>query len=178
MTAGGDGAATPSSAVAGDPAVAARLATGSLDDVPLEVLRERLRLPLHDHLGLRLTGLRPVVVELPLGEHTRTWAGLLHGGALATLVDVAGNVAVATGGTVDITRYGLVTIRAEVDFRAQPTGGVVRAEAEVTDAGRRTAASRCVVTDDAGRVVGRAVITSRLVPRRGLTGTGLAGAGC
>lgn len=179
MTAGGARADRSSAAaVAGDPETAARLAVGGLDDVPLEVLQENLRLPLHDHLGLRLVGLRPVVAELPLGEATRTRAGPLHGGALATLVDVAANVAMATGGTVDVTRYGLVTVRAEIDFRAEPRGDVVRAQAELLEADRRSARSRCVVTDDAGRVVGRAVVTSRLVPRRGVARTGLEGAGC
>lgn len=168
----------PDPSPAGDPAVAARLAEGSLADVPLEVLQAGLRLPLHDHLGLELTGLRPVVVELPLTDRSRTQAGPLHGGALATLVDVAGNVAVATSGAVDVSRYGLVTVRAEIDFRAQPTGERVRAEAEVVEVGRRSARTECVVRDDAGRVVGRATLTTRMLPRAGLPGTGLAGAGC
>lgn len=174
----GDGARAGAPAVVGDGEVAARLARGDLADVPLAVLREGLRLPLHDYLGLVLAGLRPVVVELPLTERTRTRAGPLHGGALATLVDVAGNVAVATGGALDVTRYGVVTGRAEIDFRAQPGGEVVRARAEVLEVGRRTATTECVVTDDAGRVVGRATVTSRLVPHRGVAGTGLDGARC
>lgn len=176
MSADGTRAGAPP--VAGDREVAEQLSRGDLADVPLSVLQEGLRLPLHDYLGLVLAGLRPVVVELPLTERTRTRAGPLHGGALATLVDVAGNVAVATGGAVDVTRYGVVTVRAEVDFRAQPRGDVVRARAVVLEAGRRTARSECVVTDDAGRVVGRATVTSRLVPHRGVAGTGLEGAGC
>ncbi|CCG01199.1 PaaI family thioesterase [Blastococcus saxobsidens] len=171
-------AGTGGPAVVGDRDVAARLAGGDLPDVPLAVLQEGLRLPLHDYLGLVLAGLRPVVVEMPLTERTRTRAGPLHGGALATLVDVAGNVAVATGGALDVTRYGLVTVRAEIDFRAQPDGEAVRATAEVLEVGRRTACSECAVTDDAGRVVGRAVVTSRLVPHRGVAGTGLDGPRC
>ncbi|TFV63989.1 PaaI family thioesterase [Geodermatophilus sp. DF01-2] len=164
--------------VAGDPQVAARLGRGTLEDVPLEVLQAGLRLPLHDHLGLELTGLRPVVVELPLTERSRSLAGPLHGGVLATLVDVAANVAVATSGAVDVTRYGLVTVRAEIDFRAQPSGTRVRAEARVAEVGRRTARTECVVTDDGGRTVGRAAITTRMLPRAGVPGTGLAGAAC
>lgn len=167
-----------SDGVAGNAELAGRLARGELDDVPLEVLQAGLQLPLHDLLGIELVGLHPVVLQMPLTEHSRTRTGPLHGGALATLVDVAGNVAAATSGSVDVTRYGLVTVRAEIDFKAQPTGERVRAEATVLETGRRTVRTACVVSDDSGRVAGRAVLTTRLLPRAGVPGTGLAGARC
>lgn len=152
---------------------AARLAAGTLDDVPLDVLRAGLRLPLHDHIGLHLVGLHPAVVELPLSERVRTVGGPLHGGVVATMVDVAAGICAATSGAVDITRYGLLTTRVELDFTAQPRGELVRAEAEVLDTARRAVRSRCRVTDATGRVVATAVVTTRPVPRAGLTGTGL-----
>lgn len=152
---------------------AARLAAGSLDDVPLEVLRAGLRLPLHEHLGLHLVGLHPAVVELRLTEQVRTFGGPLHGGVVATLADVAAGVCAATSGAVDITRYGLLTTRLEVDFRAQPRGEVVRAEAEVLELARRAIRCRCRVLDDTDRSVATAVITTRPVPRAGVAGTGL-----
>ncbi|MGY1711936.1 PaaI family thioesterase [Geodermatophilus sp. SYSU D00758] len=164
--------------VAGDPAVAARVAAGSLADVPLEVLRAGLRLPLHDHLGIELVGLDPVRVDLPLTDRTRTATGPLHGGALAALVDVAGNVAAATSGAVDVTRSGLVTARAEIDFRGQPAGRRVRAEAGVLEAVRRTVRTTVEVRDEGGRLVGRAVVTSRVLPGAGVPGTGLGDGAC
>ncbi|MDN5750528.1 MAG: PaaI family thioesterase [Pseudonocardia sp.] len=161
------------SRVHGDAGIAARLAGGRLSDVPLDVLRAGLRLPLHDYLGLELTGLRPVVVEVGLTEHTRSRDAPLHGGVVATLVDVAANIAAATSGAVDITRYGLRTARLEVEYHARPNGDRVRAEATVVEVERRSVRSRCTVTDGDGRRVASALVTVRVLPRGGVAGTGL-----
>jgi len=161
--------------VAGDPAIAARLAEGRIEEVPVEALAAGLGLPLHDFLGLELTGLRPVVVEMAVSEQARSLAGPLHGGAVATLIDVAANVAVATSGVVDVTRCGLVTGRVELDFHAQPRDSRVRARAEVADSTRRSARTRCTVVDGAGRRIASAVVTTRVLPRGGFEATGLAG---
>lgn len=148
---------------AGD--LAARLARGTLADVPPEALREGLRLPLHDFLGLELTGLAPVVVEVPLAGPVRSLGLPLHGGVVATLVDVAAAVAAATCGAVDVSRHGLVTARLALDLRAQPLGGPVRAQAEVTSASARSVQSRCTVRDGRQRVLAVAEVTTRVVPR-------------
>jgi uncharacterized protein (TIGR00369 family) len=163
-------------AAAGDAEIAARLARGRLADVPLEAVQAGLRLPLHDYLGLELTGLAPAAVELALTERTRSLQTALHGGVIATLADVAGNVAAATSGAVDITRYGLRTTRLELDYRASPRGDRVRAEADVVETARRTVRTRCTVTDDSGRLIATALLTVRLLPG-GIGGTGLDGDG-
>jgi uncharacterized protein (TIGR00369 family) len=162
------------SEIAGDADVAARLARGRLADVPLEAVQAGLRLPLHDYLGLELTGLAPAVVELALTERTRSLQTALHGGVIATLADVAGNIAAATSGAVDITRYGLRTTRLELDYRAGPSGERVRAEADVTETARRTVRARCTVTDDSDKLIATALLTIRLLPG-GIRGTGLDG---
>jgi len=149
--------------------LAARLATGRLEDVPPEALAAGLRLPLHDYLGLQLVGLRPVVVELALSERTRSLAGSLHGGAGATLVDVAGNVAVATSGAVDVTRCTLLTGRLEIDYRAAPEGDRVRARADVIEFARRRARVECVVCDMAERRIATAVVTTLVLSGGGFT---------
>lgn len=149
---------------AGDPEIAARLAKGELEDVPIDVLQAGLRLPLHDYLGLELVGLRPVTVEAPLTDHTRSFTGPLHGGVVATLADVAAGIAAATSGAVDVTRYGLVTTRLEVDYHAQPKDGPVRATAEVTGIERRGVHVECAVTDGERRTIARAAATVRMLP--------------
>ncbi|MBV8991328.1 MAG: PaaI family thioesterase [Solirubrobacterales bacterium] len=151
----------------GDASAAARLGGGSLEDVPPEVLVAGLALPLHDYQGLQLIGLRPVVVELTLSERTRSLAGSLHGGAGATLVDVAGNVAVATSGAVDVTRCTLLTGRLEIEYRALPEGDRVRARAEVIEFARRRARVECVVTDTHRRRIATAVVTTLVLPGGG-----------
>ena len=157
----------------GDASVAARLATGRLDDVPPEALAAGLRLPLHEYLGLQLIGLRPVVVELALSERTRSLAGSLHGGAGATLVDVASNIAVATSGAVDVTRCTLLTGRLEINYRAAPEGDRVSARAEVIDFARRRARVECAVSDTAQRRIATALVTTLVLP-----GGGFAEAAC
>lgn len=145
----------------------ARVATATLGEVPLEALQQGLRLPLHDFLGLELVGLAPVVVRCRLTDAVRS-AGLpLHGGVVATLVDVAANVAAATGGRVDVRSSALVTGRVELEYRAQPRGGAVVTTAEVLGYGRRDVTSRAVVTDEHGRTIATGTVTSRVVPRRG-----------
>jgi uncharacterized protein (TIGR00369 family) len=141
--------------------------------VPLEALAAGLRLPLHDFLGLQLIGLRPVVVELALSDRTRSLAGSLHGGAGATLVDVAGNVAVATSGAVDVTRCTLLTARLEIEYRAAPQGDRVTARADVIEFARRRARVECVITDTAQRRIATAVVTTMVLP-----GGGFAEAAC
>lgn len=109
--------------VAGDPDIAATLAAGRLADLPASAIAAGLRLPLHEHLGLEPTGLAPVTVELPVtGQQIRSLDAPVHGGVVATLADVAANIAAATSGSVDVTRYGLGTARLELDYRARPTG--------------------------------------------------------
>ncbi len=158
---------------AGDPDIAARLAQGRLEEVPAEAVRAGLRLPLHDYLGIELTGLRPAALEIPLTDRTRSLTGPLHGGVVATLADVAAGVAAATSGAVDITRYGLTTARLEADNRAQPNGDRIRAEAEVAEIEHRTIRVECVVTDGDERRVATALVVVRVLARGGFTETDL-----
>lgn len=156
----------------GSPDVAARLARGLLDDVPPEAMQEGMRLPLHDYLGIELTGLRPAAVEVALTDRTRSLASPLHGGVVATLVDVVAGVAAATSGAVDITRYGLVTARLDIDYRAQPKGDTVRAEAEISEVEHRTVRADCAVTDSGGRNLATAGVRLRLLPGGGFSPAG------
>lgn len=159
-------AAAPTSR--GEPAddFVVRVATGALADVPVEALRAGLRLPLHDFLGLELVGLRPVVVECALTDAVRSVGLPLHGGVVATLVDVTANLTAATGGVVDVRRSALVTGRLELDYRAQPAGSWVRAVGEVVEQSARTVTTRTTVTDEHDRTVATAVVSTRVVPRR------------
>lgn len=147
-----------------------RLAASTLHDVPAEALRAGLRLPLHDFLGLELVGLRPVVVECALTDAVRTVGLPLHGGVVATLVDVTANLAAATGGGMDVRRSALVTGRIELDLRAQPTGGCVRAVGHVVEQSARSITTSTTVTDEHGRTVAAAIVTTRVVPRRSAAG--------
>jgi uncharacterized protein (TIGR00369 family) len=164
---------TATSGPAGDGRIAGRLADASLADVPLDALRAGLRLPLHDHLGLELTGLHPTSVELPLSDRIRSTSGPLHGGVAATVIDVTANVAVATSGSVDITAWGLATTALDVRYHAQPRTGPLRCTATVTDVGRRTVETRCELCDAAGRRVATGQVTTALLRGAGVAPPGL-----
>lgn len=156
-----------STAAAGDrDDFVSRVAAATLDDVPVEALRAGLRLPLHDFVALELVGLRPVVVQCPLADAVRSVGLPLHGGVVATLVDVAANVAAATSGGIDVRRSGLVTGRLELDLLAQPSGSWVRAEGHLLEHAARTVTTRVTVRDEPGRTVAAALVTTRIVPRR------------
>lgn len=77
------------------------------------------------------------VVRLPVGDGVQNIVGTLHGGAIATLVDVAGTIAIMT---VDAERRPGVTTDLNTSyFAAAPAGDVVTAEARVLKAGRTLA---------------------------------------
>lgn len=86
------------------------------------------RLPLFDHLGLRWTDFRPtsVTVEVDIRDDLRGPAGMLQGGVVATLVDVAAASTAAQGSA------GLVaTSEMSVHFLAPGRVGPVRAVGEL-----------------------------------------------
>lgn len=105
-----------------------------------------MREPFFDHLGLRFagTGDESVVVELDLRDDLRGPFGLLQGGVLATLVDVAGAASAARaagpGG-------GVATSDMAVRFLAPGRLGPIRATGVPLRAGRHAAVSEVRVVD-------------------------------
>ncbi len=78
----------------------------------LEYLRDTFHdTPLHRLLGLRFLEAEPgyVVVEMPVRPEAFNLSGNLHGGAIATLVDVAAGSCAARASGFDPTRQSLVT---------------------------------------------------------------------
>jgi uncharacterized protein (TIGR00369 family) len=121
-----------------------------------------LPIPLHDYLGLRFVkDGSPSRVELDLTESTRGAVAPLHGGVLATLIDVACGAA-ATGG-FDVTTSVPVSTDLSVRFLRQPKGSPLVAEASVVHAGRSSMVIDCVVTDAEGRQVGRGSGSYRII---------------
>jgi uncharacterized protein (TIGR00369 family) len=114
---------------------------------PLEPAREQaLRalfeqtIPFHQHLGLRCGRIRAgaVTVELPpRAEHVGDpWRPALHGGVVATLIDVAGGLAVFSQvGRED--RVSTVDLRVDYLLPAE-TGRPLFADARLLRAGGRS----------------------------------------
>lgn len=109
--------------------------------------------PFHEHVGLR--------VELAEGGRSRTRlaveeqhlreGGIVHGGVLATLLDVAIGVAARS---LAPDGPDLVTIQLNVHFvRATRAGEVLIASGEVLHPGRRTVVARGEIRTSTGELV-------------------------
>ncbi len=123
--------------------------------LPPEALPAMLRRsPYHRLLGLEMVSAAPgeVVVRMPV--RPELLAGddeggqYVHGGAIASLIDTAGDFAViATVG------YDVPTIDLRVDYLRPATGGALTATARTVKAGRSLALADVEVTSEDGTVV-------------------------
>lgn len=119
-------------------------------------------IPLHGYLGLRFVTVgSPSRVELDLSDSTRGAVAPLHGGVLATLIDVACGAAATEG--FDATTSVPVSTDLTVRFLRQPQQSPLVAEATVVHAGRTSLLIDCVVTDGGGKQVGRGSGSYRIV---------------
>ena len=120
-------------------------------------------IPLQSFLGLRVVQRgSPARLEMPLTPDVRGAVAPLHGGALATLIDVASGFAAASGIADDGSQMPVST-DLTVRFLRQPKASPLVAQAEVVHGGRSAVLVDCVVTDGEGRQVGRGTGTYRIV---------------
>lgn len=112
----------------------------------------------------RLLGLRAVAVrgdfaelELPVTEQVSQMLGLVHGGAVATLIDSA--CAASLWPRLEALGIAAVTLEMKVNFLATPRGAHARAQASLLRFGRTTAYTECSVTDESGKLCARASAT-------------------
>jgi uncharacterized protein (TIGR00369 family) len=124
--------------------------------------------PLHRLLGLRVVTAEPgvSVVEMPVADGAFNASGNLHGGAVATLVDVACGSAAARAGRFRPGENTLVTADLHVRYLGRPKGRLARAEARVMRAGRQLIVVDCRVADEEGNVIAVADFSAMVVPLR------------
>jgi uncharacterized protein (TIGR00369 family) len=113
-------------------------------------------------LGLRLEELEPdrCRLALPFDESLATYGSVVHGGALATLVDTAATGAawsgagkgVVGGGTVDLT----------IHYLRPAEGELLVAEARIVHRGRSLCSAEVEVTAGDGELVVKALATYKL----------------
>ncbi len=119
-------------------------------------------IPLHDYLGMRFVrDGSPSRLELDLSDNVRGAVAPLHGGVLATLIDVACGAAAV--GDLDPSVSAPVSTDLAVRFLRQPNASPLVAEATVVHAGRSAMIIDCVVTDGEGRQVGRGSGSYRII---------------
>jgi uncharacterized protein (TIGR00369 family) len=113
-------------------------------------------------LGIALDTLQPewVVLRMPFRADNVTVGSVVHGGATATLVDIAGAAASASGAGSE-TKGGATT-SLTLSYLAPADGVDLTAEARVIQRGRSGTVSDIEVRDPSGRLVAKALVTSRL----------------
>lgn len=141
--------------------------------VDLDEAGERMRdsfhdMPLHALLGIDIVelGEHSCVATMPVRESAFNSTGNLHGGAIATLIDVAAGTAAALSGDIDFERQSLVTADMHVRYLGRPHGDTVWARGELLRAGRQLIVVECRVTDADERTIAYADFASMIVPLR------------
>lgn len=128
---------------------------------------------LHTLLGLEFApfdgGLTRVT--MPIGPNAIGANGNLHGGAIATLVDVSSALAAVRSRTIDFEVESLITTDLHVRYLGQPRSASVHADAEVLRAGRQLIVVACTVADEGGHVIASADVGLMVVTRRRPIGT-------
>lgn len=135
-----------------------------ISDAPVvEGASSRLGTPFQQWLGLKwLNGDEPaeVVVEMAIRDDLRGPAGILEGGVVGTLIDVAGASAAAR-----VAKQMVATQSMSVSLLAPGQVGPIRAIGTVVRAGRSDAVSEVRVVDvgNEERLVAIGLVTLRLV---------------
>ena len=119
--------------------------------------------PFQRHLGFTITGWAEgsCTVEQPMLDHLGNRNGILHGGAIATLLDTAmGYSGCWTG---DETIRKTVTLSLNVNYIAQARCQVVRATGHKTGGGRKTFFAESRLLDEDGTLVATATGVFRYI---------------
>jgi uncharacterized protein (TIGR00369 family) len=150
------------------PAGTVRIA--ELPEPDREFVRSALRhgTPLHDLLGIEMVELgdQHAVLSMPVRPEAFNSTGNLHGGAIATLIDVAAGTAAARGSGFEPGKQSLVTADLHVRYLGRPHGDMVYARSEVVRAGSRLIVVDCRVTDSEERIIASADFSMMIVPLR------------
>lgn len=107
--------------------------------------------PFHQWLGIRVLEVSPTGIVLSATFRpewiVRNPGGFIHGGILATLIDLT-----ADWSLVSITGRGVPTLDLRVDYH-RPAVGNLRAVGTIIKAGRRVSCAQAEIFDDEGRLV-------------------------
>jgi uncharacterized protein (TIGR00369 family) len=106
------------------------------------------------------------VVRMPVHPNAYGASGNLHGGAIATLIDVASASAAARNSAFVPGQNTLVTADIHVRYLGRPNGDHVDARARVVRAGRQLIVVECEVVDAEERVIAMGDFASMVVPLR------------
>ena len=129
-----------------------------------DIMREFLKVsPFVGHLGMKLVSLEPDSAELllPFSEPLITIGDTVHGGAISTLIDTA---AMAASWSTEVPPENLrgTTVSLSVSFTTAARSADLTARARVVRRGRNLCACDVDVTDGAGELVAKGLVTYKL----------------
>ncbi len=145
-------------------------------DPPLQAIP----IPLHDLLGLEFappeSGSTSAEVRMAVRAESCGPTGSLHGGAIATMVDLACALAAVRASDFDAETESLITADMHVRYLGRPRTDGVSARAEIVKVGSQLIVVECRVADDDGHLIAVGDLSMMKVPRRRplLRGTGSA----
>lgn len=120
--------------------------------------------PMADTMGVQLVEFEEgrVVFEMRAEEFQYNPAGILHGGAIAVLLDQAAGVSIFT--TLK-PGEGNTSIDLNIKFLRPATAasGILRGEGKVVQRGRRTALAESKVYDESGKLLAQATSTCMIL---------------
>jgi len=129
-----------------------------------------VKTPMHALLGLRFADPEPpdgtVVIEMDVAPPAFNGSGNLHGGAIATLVDVAAGSCAGRVSGFDPLQASLVTADLHVRYLGRPKEGPVRAEARPMRTGRMLIVVEVRVLDALDNLIAFADFSAMVVARR------------
>lgn len=124
--------------------------------------------PFGERLGLECLSVEEdrVRVRLPFRKEVTTLGEMVHGGAIASTVDVAATAAAWATPRASFQARGS-TVGFSINFLAPGLGTDLAADARVIQRGRSLCVVEVAVQDSAGAALARALVTYRLSLPRG-----------
>jgi len=128
------------------------------------------RIPLHDLLGFEFEAPEPgatvAQVHMPVRPEAFGPTANLHGGAIATLIDLACGLVAALATNFDPTTESLVTSDMHVRYLGRTRTDRVTARSEIVRLGSQLIVIDCKVVDGEGHLIAVADFSMMRVPLR------------
>ncbi len=131
-----------------------------------EVLHERARNTLAEHLGIRVTEIGPDYLRatMPVKSHTHQPMGILHGGASVALAETVGSLAANL--CVDIEKYVCVGQEINANHVRPVASGLVTGTARPFHIGGRSQVWGIEIRDEHDKLVCVSRLTMAVVERK------------
>jgi len=117
--------------------------------------------PVARALGITLVSASPerTILRMPFQPANITFEDAVHGGVIATFIDIAAAAGFVAGAPDDMA--GGVTSNMSISYLSAARGVDLLAEAHVLRRGKRQIATDVTVTDPSGRLIAKGLVTNR-----------------